>query len=289
MGIRFHCPNGHKLNVKSFLAGKKGVCPDCGVKLRIPDRSEPGLESGIDEASQVAKSQASVATAAAPIARPATVPAPGAPAFAQQQPAMPAAPVTNLQPAVMPFPPRPVVPQGTAVSQPGYAPMPAAPVAAATMPLPYSAPATHMPQPPPPPPMSGMGGVANDPITENPLATWFVRPPSGGQFGPARGEVMRKWLTEGRVTSDSLVWREGWADWLPATDVFPQLGKPATAGLFGVQPLGASTSAKSTAALPAAKKSSSGLGAAVLVFLALICLLLVGVLVVVLSGGISST
>ena len=36
MGIRFRCPNGHKLNVKSFLAGKRGVCPDCGQTFRIP-------------------------------------------------------------------------------------------------------------------------------------------------------------------------------------------------------------------------------------------------------------
>src|SRR3954464_8971302 len=43
MGIKFHCPNGHKLNVKSFLAGKKGICPKCGAKMRIPTASEPAL------------------------------------------------------------------------------------------------------------------------------------------------------------------------------------------------------------------------------------------------------
>src|SRR5688500_2225794 len=40
MGIKFRCPNGHKLNVKSFLAGKRGVCPDCQATFRIPE--EPG-------------------------------------------------------------------------------------------------------------------------------------------------------------------------------------------------------------------------------------------------------
>ena len=39
MGIRFYCPNGHKLNVKEKLAGKRGVCPHCGVKLLIPQKS----------------------------------------------------------------------------------------------------------------------------------------------------------------------------------------------------------------------------------------------------------
>ena len=36
MGIRFQCPNGHKLNVKADLAGKRASCPECGVKLVIP-------------------------------------------------------------------------------------------------------------------------------------------------------------------------------------------------------------------------------------------------------------
>ena len=39
MGIRFYCPNGHKLNVKERLAGKRGICPQCGVKLLIPRKS----------------------------------------------------------------------------------------------------------------------------------------------------------------------------------------------------------------------------------------------------------
>ena len=40
MGIRFTCPNGHKLNVKEFLAGKRGVCPNCGAKFVIPAAGE---------------------------------------------------------------------------------------------------------------------------------------------------------------------------------------------------------------------------------------------------------
>ncbi|HZN36444.1 MAG TPA: hypothetical protein VFB80_21595, partial [Pirellulaceae bacterium] len=49
MGIKFHCPQGHKLNVKSFLAGKKGVCPKCGTRVRIPTASEPGLGDADDD------------------------------------------------------------------------------------------------------------------------------------------------------------------------------------------------------------------------------------------------
>jgi len=37
MGIRFSCPNGHKLNVKTHLAGKRAICPQCGSKVVVPD------------------------------------------------------------------------------------------------------------------------------------------------------------------------------------------------------------------------------------------------------------
>ena len=40
MGIRFSCPNGHKLNVKAELAGRKGICPKCGVSVHIPQEKE---------------------------------------------------------------------------------------------------------------------------------------------------------------------------------------------------------------------------------------------------------
>jgi hypothetical protein len=36
MGIRFTCPNGHKLNVKESLAGRRAICPNCGAKLTVP-------------------------------------------------------------------------------------------------------------------------------------------------------------------------------------------------------------------------------------------------------------
>jgi hypothetical protein len=41
MGIRFSCPNGHHLHVKSFLAGKRGICPHCDVRFEIP-RADTG-------------------------------------------------------------------------------------------------------------------------------------------------------------------------------------------------------------------------------------------------------
>jgi len=36
MGIVAFCPNGHRINVKDSFAGRKGLCPTCGAKFRIP-------------------------------------------------------------------------------------------------------------------------------------------------------------------------------------------------------------------------------------------------------------
>ncbi|MGQ9914188.1 MAG: DUF4339 domain-containing protein [Thermogutta sp.] len=58
----------------------------------------------------------------------------------------------------------------------------------------------------------------------NANTVWYVRPPSGGQFGPATGDIMRQWLQEGRITPDALVWREGWRDWREARGVFSSFG-----------------------------------------------------------------
>jgi len=44
MGIRVTCPNGHNLKVKDTQAGRRGICPECGAKFKIPaaaDLAEP--------------------------------------------------------------------------------------------------------------------------------------------------------------------------------------------------------------------------------------------------------
>jgi hypothetical protein len=53
MGIRFLCPNGHKLNVKMELAGKRAMCPDCGAKLVVPAVGNAPSESSLHNLSAV--------------------------------------------------------------------------------------------------------------------------------------------------------------------------------------------------------------------------------------------
>jgi hypothetical protein len=220
MGIKFHCPNGHKLNVKAFLAGKRGVCPKCGTKFRIPTESEPGLDSDLDEEDAAGSSISRSNGSGAATATAAAVHSPAAPAVAT------------------------------------------APVAAPTG-----------------------RGTDTDPIEENPAAIWYVRPPTGGQYGPARGDIMRRWLSEGRVSSDSLVWREGWTDWQNAGKTFPVLegGAPPPpapeSAVSTTVPLSRRSSNRAAAKYETKKQSTSSTAIAVLVGLVVLCLILSAVLV----------
>ena len=127
MGIRFTCPQGHSLNVKSELAGKRGVCPQCGTAVQIPENSVP-----------------------------------------------------------------PIVTAGAGAETPSVEALPAAA------------------KPP--------GAVAED--------AWYVRPPAGGQFGPATSAEFAQWIRQGRVLPNAHVWRAGWPDWRRASDAGGELPAP---------------------------------------------------------------
>jgi hypothetical protein len=73
-------------------------------------------------------------------------------------------------------------------------------------------------------------------IADAPEAVWYVRNRAGGQYGPAVGTMMRTWLQEGRVSRECHVWREGWAHWRQANDVFPHWFEPRINGQQPVLP-----------------------------------------------------
>ena len=229
MGIRFYCPNGHKLNVKSFQAGRRGICPFCGAKLEIPTQST--RQSSKEE-------RAAGGGPAMPVMGPAMGSDPG-PAPTQGMMSM-TAPAGGVGGAMASQPVQPLGEPAFAPAPAGWTPAPAplgTPVPT-TAELAAAAPAQA-------PPASG--GVV-DPLAEAPSVVWYVRPPSGGQFGPASGEVMRSWISDGRVSPDSLVWREGWRDWQEASATFPQLGAgqaapgPGTIAVAATTPGGAASS-----------------------------------------------
>jgi hypothetical protein len=172
MGIRFRCPNGHKIHVKSFLAGKRGICPKCGVKVSIPQQSD---------AEFAARSQ---------VREPATSDS-SKPSRPQAATAVQSADVSGQS-------------SGTAAAHPSGREQPSE--------------------------------ASADAIAAAPQAKWFVRPPSGGQYGPASGTLLREWIAAGRVTADSYVWREGWPEWQRAQAVF---GTSTSAGAAPVPALAA--------------------------------------------------
>ncbi len=274
MGIRFLCPNGHKLNVKAFQAGRRGICPFCGAKFQIPAEStlQPGQSPPTDDSPGAALAPSSPVSGEATAfeqnlethvqqAEQATPgQSAGEPAAWSAQPTSPSAPApvpTEQDRAVEAEPIEPEV----AVSR--SVPVETQPAAAATV----EAPATESPP---------------DPLTDTPNAVWYVRPPSGGQFGPAQADMMRGWLNEGRVSSETLVWREGWTDWQEAGSVFPQL-RPASAAPE-VPPVAATGGGDPTSSYrtgPRRRKNGPNIGLIVVLVAAVLLLLVVLVLIMV--------
>jgi hypothetical protein len=126
-----------------------------------------------------------------------------------------------------------------------------------------------------------------DPLSEAPDAVWYVRAPNGGQYGPAAADVMRGWLEEGRVSPDSLVWREGWRDWQPGAQVFAQLGGGPFEPELGAIADGNATSANRNpgASRRPSRSRSTALNALILAVLVLAVIVLLVVFIWVLNRG----
>ncbi|MGA2619806.1 MAG: DUF4339 domain-containing protein [Thermoguttaceae bacterium] len=234
MGIRFYCPNGHKLNVKEFQAGRRGICPFCGAKIQIPTQSTRPSSKELrqrsaaaaagthreavedDESDQASDSSPTILPGEPPVTAPAAPDRSAAAAAAVGAPAAgaPDAAATGKTGAAPPLP-QPEIAAASPPAPAGSGPPPGATTTPASIGSPPAGPVAAPLGPAPPP--------SGDAIADAPEMIWYVRPPTGGQFGPASGEVMRNWLAEGRVSAECLVWREGWRDWQEAAAVFPQL------------------------------------------------------------------
>lgn len=211
MGIRFFCPNGHKLHVKEFQAGRRGVCPYCGVDVDIPLASTRESSKGKSTSKRSEDAESVNLNAIAPDAAPDAVNGASFTSARQDREIELSAP--REQPVVAPEPT-------------------------------YQAPAPKA-----------------DPFEEAPNALWYVRPSSGGQYGPASAEIMKTWLDEGRINESSIVWREGWSDWKNAADVFEQITPTKIdlhlSGVINKQKHKAESSNQSHAAQPTTDSTSA--------------------------------
>jgi hypothetical protein len=197
MGIRFYCPQGHKLNVKEFQAGRRGICPFCGEKILIPTQSTRPSSKEERDARRAGAAAVAMASGAAEM-----------PADGINAPSPPAAPADSE--------PHGIGPDGGSLAA---APAAVAENAGASI----AARAADSIAPPAEPASNGGSAKMQDPLDDSAEVVWYVRPPTGGQFGPATPDILRAWLAEGRISTDTLVWREGWRDWQEAGGVFPQL------------------------------------------------------------------
>jgi len=200
MGIKFSCPHcGRSLHVKSNLAGRRGLCPHCGGRLEIP------------RSNSATPTQPSPTTAK-PVMAGSETPA--------KSPEIPRLDGGAKSPsAAFPAAATHKTPQVAGTSQPTARVL--APQAFEDLdPNSFLLERPNVE-------FAGAQATVFDWIADAPEAVWYVRNRAGGQYGPAVGAVMRTWLHEGRVSRGCYVWREGWANWRQASDVFPHLFNPS--------------------------------------------------------------
>ncbi|WP_182870409.1 GYF domain-containing protein [Stieleria mannarensis] len=191
------------MNIKSDLAGRRGVCPECGTRFRIPLAD---TEFSTPIATPRPKAAATPAAATTP------------PAAMQQERAAADSPESAPQAEN--------VSDATATDR--TATTAASPTAAAGS-------ATAEPAGED---LAGGNLAAAEPeiLSGDSAATWYVRPPSGGQYGPATSAMLKIWIGEGRVAKSALLWKDGWPQWREASDALAEIaeslpGAPSTSAI----------------------------------------------------------
>lgn len=179
MGVRFACHVcGKELNIKSELAGKRGKCPTCKQRFRIPREDQP-LSIPLDEPTPL-------------------IPG-GAYDEAEEDEVTEQDDYPSTENAATEVP----LTEVAATGNPG--------TENAEL---ESKPASH------PEPTVEESSANFDPLAAGGVL-WYVRPPGGGRYGPADGATIRQWIGEGRVTANTLLWREGWAQWRECAEMLP--------------------------------------------------------------------
>lgn len=62
---------------------------------------------------------------------------------------------------------------------------------------------------------------------------WFLQTPDGSQYGPVPKEEMDQWFSEGRVSADCQLLKEGGTQWRWASELYPALAQLAGAAVSG--------------------------------------------------------
>lgn len=198
MGIRFSCHLCNQpLHVKDFQAGKRGKCPKCQGSFRVPpsdsefslaiDESASGISATVNTAVDSKRTpEPKVITEPKVLSEPKAAPSTTKAQAAQRAPSVKVDKVT-----------KPKESTGRAIS-----PSDSSEIKPPTL----SSDAVEFP-------------ASLLPFVD---ARWYVRPPSGGQYGPATTQTLLDWIKQRRITADSLIWREGLENWALARDLIPE-------------------------------------------------------------------
>jgi len=198
MGIRFSCHMCNQpLHVKDFQAGKRGKCPKCQGSFRVPAK-DSDFSLAVEESAAIPvigkstvqsklKSKASSVLDAKmpekkPLAKSVSPPRPDPRSVSTES--------ASVQSTSQ------IKPKDTLTQKPAEKPTE----------KPLEADALTMP-------------ASLLPLLD---VRWFVRPPSGGQYGPATTQMLLDWIGQKRVTADSLLWREGLTTWVSARELVPE-------------------------------------------------------------------
>ena len=234
MGIRFLCEHcDQRVHVKEFLAGKRARCPKCDKSIRIP--MESTLEKGGSAKRSLVSAKKSTTRATSnPVASSKSVstsskskPASSKSASSKTVASKTASGNKNPENEKDLFPPTrsgdskiktaTIGSEKTSVEVSSTEKKTSSDSAAKAR----ASDKKKNPAETEPSTDSDAATAQSDPFTEAPGAMWYVAPPQGGQYGPADGKTMQLWISEGRVSPEANVWREGWGQWQSASVVMP--------------------------------------------------------------------
>lgn len=189
MGIVAFCPNGHRIKVKDELAGRKGICPTCAAKFRIPTKD-----------AHPAAAATGPAAARPPMARVVSLD----PLFAASLP--PAFAIDQAETSAAAAAPEPMfgTPDFRLVDDEQGADVGMSPAPDDDEPAARGRPDSHAA------------------IDERPDLAWCVAVRGGAPAAPCDAATMRAWLDSGSGTADHVVWRQDWPEWRPLLEVFPE-------------------------------------------------------------------
>jgi hypothetical protein len=187
MGIVAFCPRGHRVKVKDELGGRKGICPECQVRFRIPPA---GTEL--------------------PVARVVSLD----PVMAERLPRAEVLGSDDLLQAAGGSVQRDdgrEAPESDGVGVDALPPDAFEPLAFETVDRDPAAGGA-----------AARSAALHPAIAERPELAWCVAVPGGEPSPPYDGPALQRWLDAGSATGEEVVWRADWPQWVPIRTVFPQ-------------------------------------------------------------------